>query len=309
MKKTITILAAIILLSIEGVLAQAPQSFKYQAIARDNSGNILANQNVSFRISILQGSTSGPSVYTETQTATTNQFGLANLNIGMGTLVSGNFSTISWGGNTYFVKMEFDPTGASSFILMGTSQLLSVPYALYSENTGDTSMWQKNGSNLFYNNGKIGIGTNSPTQKLHVIGNIMSENGGFISKTTSAGTPIYQLDKGGILWETGLNSGGDFYIGNSISQKVTISNSTGNVGIKSGQALEIYNATNTNWASFYMNTGGTKLIENYTLEVNNGDVYVSNLAKGVILVSPNGTCYRVTVGNTGTLVSTAITCP
>ena len=162
MKKIITILTAITLLTVECVFAQTPQAFKYQAIARDNSGNILVNQSVSFRISILQGSTSGPSMYTETQTATTNQFGLANLNIGMGTVVSGNFSTISWGSNSYFVKMEFDPTGASNFTLMGTSQLLSVPYALYSGSTGDTTMWKKNGQKIYYSNGNVGIGTNNP---------------------------------------------------------------------------------------------------------------------------------------------------
>ncbi len=126
---------AIITLKPYNTLAQAPQAFKYQAIARDINGAILASQNVSFQISILQGSESGTSVYTETQTATTNQFGLANLNIGTGSLVSGNFSAISWGTNTYFVKIEFDPTGGNTFTLMGASQLLSVPYALFSQNS------------------------------------------------------------------------------------------------------------------------------------------------------------------------------
>nr|MBC8486643.1 collagen-like protein [Bacteroidota bacterium] len=71
------------------VLAQAPQAFKYQAVARDNAGNVLANQNVSFQISILQGSAGGPSVYTETHNAVTNEFGLVNLEIGTGTVVTG----------------------------------------------------------------------------------------------------------------------------------------------------------------------------------------------------------------------------
>lgn len=113
--------------------AQTPQAFKYQAVVRDNSGNVLVNKNVSFKISILETSTSGTTVYSETQTSITNQFGLANLNIGSGTVVSGTFSTINWGNDTYFVKIEFDPAGGSNYTLMGTSQLLSVPYALHAK--------------------------------------------------------------------------------------------------------------------------------------------------------------------------------
>lgn len=118
--------------------AQAPQAFKYQAVARDNMGNTLANQTVSFRISILQGSSSGTSVYSESHTTTTNPYGLANLNIGAGTVISGTFATISWGTNNYFIKVEMDPAGGSAYTLMGTTQLLSVPYALYAETSGSS---------------------------------------------------------------------------------------------------------------------------------------------------------------------------
>jgi hypothetical protein len=126
------------ILSLQG-FSQAPQAFKYQAVARDNSGNILASQAVSFRINILSGSTSGSSVYAETHTATTNAYGLVNLNIGAGTVISGTFSSISWGSNNYFIKVELDPTGGTAYTLMGTTQLLSVPYALYAETSGSGS--------------------------------------------------------------------------------------------------------------------------------------------------------------------------
>lgn len=125
-------------LSFQG-FSQAPQAFKYQAVARDNSGNILASQAVSFRINILSGSTSGTSVYAETHTATTNAYGLVNLNIGAGTVISGTFSSISWGSNNYFIKVELDPAGGTAYTLMGTTQLLSVPYALYAETSGSGS--------------------------------------------------------------------------------------------------------------------------------------------------------------------------
>jgi len=111
-------------------IAQAPNQFKYQAVARNTAGAILANQSVGFEISILQNSTSGTSVYTETHAVTTNAFGLANLNIGGGAVVSGNFSTIDWGAAIYFIQVKLDATGGTAYVLMGSSQLLSVPYAL-----------------------------------------------------------------------------------------------------------------------------------------------------------------------------------
>ncbi|HLP13969.1 MAG TPA: hypothetical protein VK177_18700 [Flavobacteriales bacterium] len=121
------------------LFSQAPQAFKYQAVARDNGGNLLVNQAVSFRINILSGSTSGTSVYAETHTATTNAYGLVTLNVGAGTLVSGSFSSISWGSNNYFIKIELDPAGGTAYALMGTTQLLSVPYALYAETSGSAT--------------------------------------------------------------------------------------------------------------------------------------------------------------------------
>jgi hypothetical protein len=112
------------------LMAQTPQSIKYQAVARDNSGNVLANRNVSFKISILQGTVTGTAVYSELHAKTTNVFGLVDLEIGKGSSYVGDFTSINWGGNSYFVKVEMDPTGGIAFQYLGTSQLLSVPYAL-----------------------------------------------------------------------------------------------------------------------------------------------------------------------------------
>lgn len=126
--KKISISIFVLMLCIT-VLSQVPQAFKYQAVARDASGNVLANRMVSFRISIIPGSATGSAVFTETHTKTTNAFGLVDLEIGSGTKVIGSFSSIEWANNIYFFNVEFDPAGGTSFILMGTSQLLSVPYA------------------------------------------------------------------------------------------------------------------------------------------------------------------------------------
>lgn len=117
------------------VTAQAPQAFKYQAVARNSSGEVLANQSVSFRISLLSGSDTGTPVYVETHTGkSTNEYGLINLEIGKGTPVSGSFLTIPWYNNSFYIKVEMDPAGGSSYTSVGTSQLLSVPYALHAKN-------------------------------------------------------------------------------------------------------------------------------------------------------------------------------
>jgi len=136
MKKTMLSIVAAMSISIT-VWAQAPNAFKYQAVARDAAGNIIANKNVGFKISILKSSTTGNAVYAETHAATTNEFGLVNLGIGNGSLVSGNIATIDWGADNYFIKIEMDAAGGSNYLLMGTSQLMSVPYAMYAKTSGN----------------------------------------------------------------------------------------------------------------------------------------------------------------------------
>lgn len=129
MKKILPAIAFLLL--AVAVHAQSPESFSYQAVVRNSSGNPLTSQNVSFRFSILSGSVSGAVVYSEKHSATTNQFGLVNLAIGTGTDKTGSLSSITWGTALYFLKIEIDPAGGSAYTLLGTTQLLSVPYALH----------------------------------------------------------------------------------------------------------------------------------------------------------------------------------
>ncbi len=114
---------------------QAPQGINYQGIARNGSGTILPNQVVSLRISILSGA-AGPVLYSETHSTTTNQFGLFTVKIGMGSPQSGTFSGINWSAGNQYARIEIDPTGGNNYINLGDSQLLSVPFALYSETSG-----------------------------------------------------------------------------------------------------------------------------------------------------------------------------
>jgi len=146
MKKFILIIT--IVLAYGSIYAQSPQAFKYQAIARDNSGEVLINQLVSLKISLLQDAIDGTAVYVETYNTTSNDFGLINLEIGNGIPESGDFSTIDWGSHSYFVKIEMDETGGTNYQFMGISKLLSVPYALYAGKTGVTTLAGHNATEL-----------------------------------------------------------------------------------------------------------------------------------------------------------------
>ena len=140
MKRKITRLAVLLLLAaycfLPTAYSQVPQAFNYQAVARDNSGNLIVSHNVGVEIYIRQTSSTGTVVYIETFTALTNQFGLFTLQIGTGTPVVGTFSTINWSTGSYYLDVKMDPTGGSTYADMGTSQLLSVPYAMYAANAG-----------------------------------------------------------------------------------------------------------------------------------------------------------------------------
>ncbi len=131
MKKILFILMGLLFATL--LPAQTPAAFQYQAVARGAAGIVLANQSVSFRISILQGGITGLPVFQETHFISTNEFGLVTLGIGNGNNVTGNIATIDWAGNSHFLKIEMDPTGGTTWGFMGISQLLSVPYALHSK--------------------------------------------------------------------------------------------------------------------------------------------------------------------------------
>jgi hypothetical protein len=140
-----TILFTFCLLTSDFLLfAQAPQAIPYQAIARNASGNAIASTAVKVRFSIRDSIATGPVRYQETHTPTTSALGLFSVNVGAGTIVSGSFSGINWGKNAKFLQVELDPAGGNTYTNLGTTQMMSVPYAFYSEVAGSTSQNNSN---------------------------------------------------------------------------------------------------------------------------------------------------------------------
>ncbi|MDG1841811.1 MAG: hypothetical protein P8I93_05645 [Crocinitomicaceae bacterium] len=152
--------------------AQAPQLFTFQSIVRDAQNELITNTDVGVQISILQGSSVGSSVYIETHNPLTNENGLLTLQIGDGNVVSGVFNNIDWANGPYFLKTEIDPDGGTFYTIQGTNQLVSVPYALYTE-TAKTAI-----------NDQINDADSDPSNELQVISlssdTLYLSNGGFV---------------------------------------------------------------------------------------------------------------------------------
>ncbi len=139
------LLSAIFLSCFSTTFSQAPEAINYQAIVRDGAGLVLSNQSVGIQISILQGSATGTIVYQETFTPTTNTFGLVNMQIGIGNVQTGSFSSIDWGLGPYYVETAVDVNGGTNYLTISTTQFLSMPYALYTTQAATVdSTWLQN---------------------------------------------------------------------------------------------------------------------------------------------------------------------
>jgi uncharacterized protein (TIGR02145 family) len=147
MKKIYTLLA---LIALTTIFAQAPHGFNYQATVRNSSGTLIVNQNVNFKFNIMLNSATSLPVFSETHMAPTDDLGQVNLVIGQGTATVGSFSTINWANGNYYLGIELN-TG-SGYVAMGTTQLLSVPYALYANSAGSS---QSQGKTSIYLTGDI----------------------------------------------------------------------------------------------------------------------------------------------------------
>jgi len=226
MKHLLSITALILGISMfvpQQVKAQTPEGFKYQAIIRDATSNVLANQPVGVQIGIVQASQAGTIVYTETFTPTTNQYGLINLNIGEGTS-SDIFEDINWVNGPYFIKLEVDVTGGTNYADLGTSPLKSVPFALLAKDIQNkqilnlsndtlyltdggqvylgnyTNNWATHGDDIYNTNSKnIGVGIENPMGKLVVQGDTaVSDTLPLFEVKNKDGITVFAVYDGGV---------------------------------------------------------------------------------------------------------------
>lgn len=227
--RKITLLIALLLticLQTPDLFAQAPQRINYQAVIRSASGLPIVSQPVSLRFSILEGSASGTPVYVETQSVTTNSFGLANVQIGSGAAVTGTFSGITWNSGNKFLKVEADVTGGTTYANLATVEMISVPFALNAEKSND-NRWTTTGNNISNNNaGNVGIG-GAPNASAQL--DVAATNKGvLIPRISQANRPASPVD-GLLIYQTD-NTPGFYYYNAGSWKRMVNSTETGASG-------------------------------------------------------------------------------
>lgn len=228
-----------------------PEAFNYSAVLRGNNGQALPNHLVALRFSILKGSNNGPIQYQEIHVDTTNQWGSINLSIGYGQVTQGNFSSINWGNDFYYLQIELDDNGNTNFQLMGTQKFLSVPYALYAKNVLNINCLDSSNTNelqtLTISNDTIYLSQGGSAILPHIPENIseLINDIGFITQVNDGDTSATnELQTLSISNDTIYLSNGGFvrlppsYVGtNTDEQQLSISNDT--IALTNGGSIVI----------------------------------------------------------------------
>lgn len=306
-----------------------PQAFNYQGIARDASGTSLASKTLGVRITLqeISGNTT-TNLYQETHSVTTNAAGLFNLAIGRGTATLGTFAGVDFANKNVSVKTEIDPNGGSSYSLNGTSQLLSVPYALVAgsavNSSSSSSIWSGDATSDVYLNstGKVGIGTSTPSAWLDIKRYGVEDDRAFLNITN---TNTKNNDAAAWMGISCENENGIAIGHHGINYDLTPNHSDLSVIETSGKGLAFKSKQSSGFLSFIAggaqmtdekmritstgNVGIGTSVPKSKLQITSGDVYIDDATKGIIMKSPNGGCWRVTVDNSGGFKSTSITCP
>ncbi|SDJ33733.1 BclB C-terminal domain-containing protein [Pedobacter sp. ok626] len=208
MKKIFTFL--IFSLIALNIFAQTPQKINYQAVIRNATGQPVPNQAVGMRLTVQNGPVGAP-IYTETQVPSTNAFGLVNLQIGTGTVVTGTFSAIPWSTGNKYLKIEADIAGGSAYVTIGTVELVSVPYALNASTStiSNDNRWTAAGANILNNNtGSVGIGAGTGTFPANdAVLDIWSTTKGILIPRVASAAAITSPSDGLLVYQTGAPKG------------------------------------------------------------------------------------------------------
>ena len=245
--KKFSLITIAILVSFLASLAQVPTAFNYQAVVRNTAGELIADQDVSLRISILQDSENGTSVYSESHAIHTNSFGLANLKIGKGTVLSGVFSPGGWGVAPHFIKIEIDPEGGTSYLHVGTSQLLSVPYAFHAQTVEVDNVDDADAD------------PNNEIQALQLSGTqlSLSKGGGTVTLPSSGGGDNWGTQtvvSDGTLTGNGTSASPLSVVGD-LADNQTLSISGSDLSISGGNTVSLPNLWTASSSDIYFNKG------------------------------------------------------
>jgi hypothetical protein len=254
--KKLTLLVINLCLIVFITCAQAPQTFNYQAIIRNSTGDVISSQDVNIRISILLGNASGTSEYVEFHQLITNPYGLVNLEVGSGTVISGSFTGITWGASEHYLKIEVDITGGTDYVPMGTVQLISVPYALYANEVSTVSP-----TDLYHWNTAFGWGNHALAGYLTTEADGSATNEGLLTVGTG-GVNSSEIQSNTLSSSIILAGGTNVTItedGNTITIGTSSSGDVTKVGIPENDQLGIWTGDGTIEGDVDLTFNGEKL--------------------------------------------------
>jgi hypothetical protein len=299
---------------------QVPEKMSYQAVVRNAANQLVINQNVGVKFSILKSSATGAVVYAETQNSTTNSNGLFTTNIGSGTVISGSMASINWANDVYFIKSEIDLAGGSNYTITGTQQLLSVPYALNAKNgipnggTANQVLAKVDGTD--YNTQWVtpsAAASAYPNIELNIRNNISQSitslgNGTSANQITFSGSSSNTTLTGGNTWNgntftVGATGAGWYQINAQIVGTTTDGVSSTNIGIPF--YMDLNNAVGSTMSSAILYRS------NYTSQTNSTHLKNNNTISTVLYLSAGDTlnfygfsASNITSGNTSNNGST-----